>query len=93
VSLAGHLFLVRVLQLEEETSVDIECTITVLILDKLILAELAYGQTILEGYDEVLIHNESQTTTHCYVRTVGCAVTRTSHILVIRGAILRLALE
>ena len=47
------------LALEEEAGVDIERTVTILILNQLILAELAYWQTILEGHDEVLVHNKA----------------------------------
>ena len=79
----GHPFLLSISRLEQETCVDIERAIAVLILEKLILAELAYRQTILEGYDEVLIHNESQTSTHGDVGTVRGAVARAGHIQVI----------
>ena len=58
------------LELEQETSIDIERTVTILVLDKLILAELAHGQAILEGYDEVLVHNKTQTSTYGDVGTV-----------------------
>ena len=50
--------------LEQVASVDVEGTLAILILDDGVLAELAYGQAILEGYDKVLIHNKAQATTN-----------------------------
>ena len=51
-------------RLEEEARIDVESTITILIADDWVLAEAANWQTILECYDEVLVHNEAQASAH-----------------------------
>ena len=59
-------------KLEEEAGVNIESTISVLILYHRVLAELAHWQAILECHDEVLVHDEAQATTNADVWAVGC---------------------
>ena len=56
--------------LEQESCIDVEGAVAVLFLDGLVAAELAYRQTVLEGYDEVLVHDEAQAGTHGDMRTV-----------------------
>ena len=56
--------------LEQEAGVDVEGTVAVLVLDEWVFAEFADWQAVFKGYDEVLVHDEAQTTTYCDVRTV-----------------------
>ena len=55
----------RILLLEQESCVDIECTITIL------LTVLADGLAVLEADDKVLIHDKAQTSTDGDVGTVA----------------------
>jgi hypothetical protein len=51
-------------KLKEVAGVNVERPITILTLDEWVAAELADRKAILEGYDEVLVHNEAKTTTY-----------------------------
>lgn len=58
----GTLFEVPLLYkniLEQISCVDVERAVAVLFLYGLVAAELAYWHTVLECYNEVLIHNEA----------------------------------
>ena len=78
--------------LEQESCVDVECAVAVLVFNHRIVAELAHWQAILECNDEVLVHNEAQACTDGDVWAVVCN-TRLRHILVILCAVLFFAAE
>ena len=83
---AGHLiYNMEYVLLEQESCIDVECAVAVLFLNHRVFAELAHRQTVLECNDEVLVHDETQTSTHgdvwavvfetlCHVCFILCAV-------------------
>ena len=77
--------------LEQVASVDVEGTLAILILDEGVFAELANGQALLKGYDEVLVHDEAQTATNGDMWAVSlCAL---CHICIILCTILLITAE